>query len=266
MARRRGFDGEEERWIAPSEVKRDPTVNRFFEERRAIVFVKKGFDSKRARSAGYVVSQRSDGSLIWLDGQHRGAAAVIAGEGDIPVRMTVLTGLSKIEEADWVLLFQEERKGTPPAEAHRLGVQARRAPDLKLNEVCLKHRIAAVGYSGENKLAAVGTARKIASRDNGQTLLDESFEVLTGAFGNHSDSLEASLLSGMAHFWSKNNGNVDKQSLVKKLSKRFGRGANLIASAKNVQEQTGRQLYVEIAAVVVGTYNKGRRSGAIELL
>jgi hypothetical protein len=266
MAKKRGFDGEEERWIAPSKVQRDPTVNRFFEEPRAAGFVKKGFDPKRARSAGYVVSERSDGTLIWLDGQHRGAAAILAGWGGVPVHMTVLTGLSRKEEAEWVLLFQEDRKGTPPAEAHRLGVKAKRRADLALHSVCLKYGIEASGSGGENKLAAVGTARKIAARENGAELLDHSFDVLTGAFGSHSDSFEAALLNGMAHFWNSNNGNVDKSSLVKKLNKRFGTGPTVIAAAKNLQLATGRPLYREVASIVVGAYNKGRRSGALDLM
>jgi len=266
MGRRRGFEGEEDRWICPCDVARDPSVNRYYEERRAIKIVKNGFDGKRARSAGYVVSERADGSLIWLDGQHRGAAAEMAGLGHEPVRMTVLTGLSRREEADWVLLFQEDRKGTPPGEAHRLGVMAKRPADLTLDAVCRKYGVTAVGYSGEGNLAAVGTARKIADKENGEELLDQSFECLIGAFGNKSDSFEAPLLSGMAYFWSHNNGNVDKAALTKKLTKRWGNPAALFARAKTMQEGTGRPVYREVASVIVGTYNKGRRSGQLEVL
>ncbi len=263
MSRRRGFAGETERWIAPSAVRRDPGVNRFYEERRATKMVKRGFDGKRARSAGYVVSEREDGTLVWLDGQHRGAAAVMSGDGDVAVRMTVLTGLSRKEEADWVLLFQEDRKGTPPAEAHRLGVVAGRRDDLVLDSVCRKYGIRPTGSSGESAISAVGTARKIAGRPDGAKVLDQSFEVLIGAYGAHSDSFEAPLLAGMAHFWTKNNGNVDKASFIKKLSKQGG-PASILAAAKTFQQTTGRPLYRDVADVLVGSYNRGRRANHLD--
>lgn len=266
MARRKGFDGEDNRWIAPNEVKRDPKVNRFYEDARARKMVRDGFDERRARSAGYVVSERANGDLIWLDGQHRSGAAEMAGVGDTPVQMTVLVGLSESEEADWVLLFQEGKKATTPIDAHRLGVRAGREADLILDAVCRKYEITANGGNGEGKLGAVGVARKIAEKENGERLLDLAFGTLINAYGNSSTSLEGPLIRGLAYFWEHNNGNVDKASLITKLSKRRGGSAGLLGSAKGQQDTDGQPIYKCVASQVIGTYNKGKRTGQLPTL
>lgn len=266
MSASKGFDGEDIRWIAPDEVKRDPKVNRFYEDARARKMVREGFDERRARSAGYVVSERANGDLIWLDGQHRGAAAQMAGVGQVKVQMTVLTGLTEAEEANWVLTFAEGKKSTTPVDAHRLGVRAGRPADLILDDICKKHEVLANGANGEGKLGAVGVARKIAEKENGERLLDLTFGTLIAAYGNSSTSLEGPLVRGLAYFWEHNNGNVDKASLITKLSKRKGGAAGLLGSAKGQQDTDGQPIYKCVASQVIGTYNKAKRTGQLPTL
>lgn len=262
MARRKGFADEEIKWIAPVDVRRDPTVNRFYEEYRAEKMVRSGFDPKRARTAGYVVSSRRDGSIIWIDGQHRGAASVLAGVGDTPVPMTVLSDLTKAQEAEWVLLYQEDRKRTTPADAHRLGVKAKRAADVVLDATCQKYGLIANGGSGPNSLGAVAAARRIADQDEGARILDLVLGSLTEAYGADSTAVEAPLLGGMALFWGANNGNVDRSALIRKMSKT--KPESLIATATSLREMRGRSLANNVANAVVGLYNRGRRSGELE--
>lgn len=62
-----------------------------------------------------VVSKRSDGSHIRLDGQHRLAACIAAGHGDVSVMMQVHEGLSVQEEAALFLQLNGEMGGSRKA-------------------------------------------------------------------------------------------------------------------------------------------------------
>lgn len=252
------FTDEETRLIAPSSVGSDPRVNRIWEEYRSRAMIKEGFDPKRARTAGYVVSERADGSLIWLDGQHRARAAIWSDLGDEPVKMTVLSGLTLEEEAEWVLLFSEGRKRTTPAEAHRIGVRSRRPLDTLLHAVCADCGVIADGGKSAGHLRSVGTARKEVATD--PEAFHKGLKALTAAYGHASSALDAPLLSGASWFF-RVHPDLSTDEVARKMQ--LLEHHRLVARGKGNREQNGGSLGLNVARAIVGLYNSKKRSGAL---
>lgn len=82
--------------LAPQDVGVDHTYQRPLDEDRALVL---GVEFNSELFGLPVVSLREDGTLWWLDGQHRGVGLCLAGRGDMKVTVDLRTGLTVKEEA-----------------------------------------------------------------------------------------------------------------------------------------------------------------------
>lgn len=242
--------------VKPNDVVYDPEVNRHYKDARSKAMAK-NWDKSRAESGGLVVSQRADGTIVPLDGQHRFGGARHAGQGDVPLRVTVFTGLTKEEEADWVLSFQEDRQSTSPAEAHRLGVNAGRPIDLFVHEVCNKHGVKVTGYKGRNCIAAVSMVKSLAKRDLSRTDLDATLEIIVGAWDGDPVSFDQLVLRGVFEVVRANNGSLDKRALTDKLSK--VKPVNAIGEGANYADGNGWPKWRGVANYIVKQYNSRRQ-------
>ncbi len=93
--------------VKPSTVQVDARIQRELDIPRAKAMAK-AFDPKRVGVP--VLSKRADGSYMAIDGQHRLAAAVMAGRGDIPMMCEVHTGVPIEGEAELFLALNGARK------------------------------------------------------------------------------------------------------------------------------------------------------------
>lgn len=246
------FDGEEYRIIRWSDLKRDPDVNREYRERRAMTA---RFDARRARTAGVVASERSDGQLVPLDGQHRGGSAEASGNGGERVGAHVLKGLTRQEEREWVLLFAEGRRATHSRDSHRLGVGAGRKANALVHQFAEEIGIVDDGQYFDGHLSAIGAVVKEAEKNPDALRL--ALGTAHAAFGHARDAYTRPVLTGLCFFYRHTNGSVDREALATKLSK-LG-PTSLIARGHMIGEATGQTVPAATANAVVGIYNKGRR-------
>jgi hypothetical protein len=243
------------KYLTANQVQIDTEVNRYYEDARAKE-MGQNFSLERAAKSGLVVSERPNGVFIALDGQHRFGGAKYAGFGDVPLPVMVMTGLTPEEEAEWVLLFQEDRRATSPAESHRLGVKAGRPLDVAISQICSKYGLRLTGFKGQNSIAAISTVKSVAKKPGGFQTLDSALSIVTGAWNGEPASFEAPVLRGVSAVISKHQDSIDTAALIKKLSKQ--RPSKLIARANSNAEDLNIAKWRAFGNVVIGLYNSHR--------
>ena len=80
-----------------------------------------------------VLSQRKDGSLYCIEGQHRVKAAMKVGVKELFAR--VLTGLSYEQEADYFFQAQRNRRGMRPNDAWNASLEAKHPNTVEINTI-----------------------------------------------------------------------------------------------------------------------------------
>jgi len=148
-----------------------------------------------------VVSQREDGSLWVIEGQHRKAAGNIAMGPQWQIPAMIWSGLTGEEEADgW--LANIRRKGTTGPQEHVAYVTAGKDQVALAIQDSLTERGLAVGSGTSTTIKGVRTLRTIVERYGVETL-EKSIDTLDEAFGRSTDTWNSNAMMGMAIFTKK---------------------------------------------------------------
>jgi hypothetical protein len=123
------------RRIKPADVTTDPRAQRRLDNRRV---GKIAGDFRPASFGVPAVSVRADGTTVWLDGQHRGAALCAIGRGTVGIDCQVYEGLTLAEEAE---LFRQlnDSKSLTARDLFRISVTAKDPAAVAANralEIC----------------------------------------------------------------------------------------------------------------------------------
>lgn len=201
--------------IRPIDVTVEQRAQRKLDPRRVNLIVGKF----QADSIGTpAVSRRSDGTIVAVDGQHRMAALVAKGLGEIPIPCQVYEGLTVAQEA---ALFRRlnDSKNITTADSFRIAVT-----EGDPVAIAAERRLRVLGWSmhpgRKNSMRSLSTIYNWQERD--PLALRHALEMLATAWGATPQSGDAILVNGFT-MWSCRYGlkdlGIDWMDLPPKLGK-----------------------------------------------
>lgn len=229
--------------VKPDDVLFDIDCQREFDEGHPVF--KEVFDPKMFGLGA--VSIRADGTIVGLDAQHRGHAAKQAGYGQVKFPYQAFRNLTKEEEAQLFIRFQQGRKRVSVVDQYRVGLVAKDEMSMAIKSVLNQ-----VGI--ENTPWAIQSLVRV-YKQNGRTGLWQTLTVLTNAWGRGKDALEGILIKGVGAFLAGWRGKIDLSRLIRLLQKNTspqGLIGQIRARKANVKE-----LESAAKSVLQEIYNKG---------
>jgi hypothetical protein len=202
------------------------------------------------------VCRSDDGRLFLIDGQHRWMALVDLGHE----RWTceVLEGLSLARQAEIFSGRNTRRIAIDRLDAFRAAQVAGDPAARAIAAILARHGYGVAGHSGRrtaDQVGCVGALREINSWGD----LDETMATVRAAWSGDIDATLADLLQGVAavlHLHSE----VNRRDLVRDWSRVTV--AEVLSGARLRSAGTSdRRRWTHVAAVLVETYNRGRRAG-----
>lgn len=178
-----------------------------------------------------VISKRADGSYVRIDGQHRLAAAVSAGVGDVPILMEVFEGLTIQQEAELFIRLNGGRKAVVAIDKYKARIEAREPVALEIHGVLKKHGCRIATGRGRGIIAAVQAIEYAYYKGN----LDRVVYVLSAWLDCDTAGFEGAFIRGVSLFLSLYP-DADLDLLVKKLSTASPR--QLLTKMKNEARQS----------------------------
>ncbi len=241
-----------------SEFNIDPQAQRTLNERRA----QKIADKLVPGAIGTVIaSERSNGDLYIVDGQHRWRACVLAG---IPtIRAEVHHGLTQEQEAILFLIKNKESHKPRPIDEYHVGLTGGVPLYIDTDRVLQKHGLT-LGSSSTNTVGAVAGVLQIVDR-YGAMVLDRTLTVAEDAWARGADSWDGMLLGGIGMFLGRWGDLVDDKELARKIlsmgSAAKWRSEILGQSSRGGFHNGGTGSRVTTAYRMVAiAWNKGRRA------
>ena len=233
--------------------------------RRRVEQIAREFDVNSLQQA--TVSERPDGTLVLLDGQHRKAAMElrISRGLETPTELDckVFTGLTEQEESR---LFVTLNTTAAPSPLDRWFPRLAAEDDAviaKIDEALKRWRWVIDGVSGKGHIVAVAALEQVAREGikMGQKfkmdvdLVDLTLQVITEAWGWDPAGVRGEMLRGVAAMLSEYP-TADLKRLARKLKERPGGPVSLLANAKANAAIRSLPPAMSIADLMVITYNK----------
>lgn len=250
------------------------TINQIhFDERvnRAIVpsrvaHITKNFDP--AAVGVLTVSARDNGTYVVLDGQHRLAAMRAVGWNGHKITCRVHKNLSIEQEAALFLQLNDTRKPTA-MEQFTKRVVAGDPTAVAIDKIVNAAGLTVGDGPVDGSLQSIRGIERIYSGDkytetkaNGQALAD-TLRVVTEAWGFRWQVLNGDVITGVGLVVLRYQKKVDLDILTSRLAAFPGGSAGVLGRARGLRDIKGSSIAAAVAAVVVDTYNKGRRSNAL---
>lgn len=241
-------------WITVNELTLDPTYQRAIDKG----FVNRCVKNFNPEAVGHlVVSRRSDGTVVVVDGQHRTEIMKRVGWGDQRVECQVHDNLTVEQEAALFDLLNTKRSVTPTDRFRARLV----AGDPASNDIA-----AIVERSGlaVPQVRAVGVLQNIygSNGSSNPALLERTLGVTTGAWGPTDDAVMGPVMNGVAAVLGRYD-NLDDAKLTSRLAKSPGGAPALLGAARAMKGVRFGTMRDCVASVIVDRYNVGLRSGAL---
>ncbi len=200
-----------------------------------------------------VVSKRANDDLYIIDGQHRSAAAKLAGENEILAQ--VIVGLTPQQEANMRLQLNT-RKQDSVYESFRARVFAGDKIAKGMQEVAHRYETQINMTADTNHgINAIGTVEHIYKIDHGITL-GRCFASLRTSFGPiEGQAANANMMKGVTWFLQRHTPDYDHKRLMEKM--RIEGPAAIIRKARNHQVIVGGPLWLNIYRALLEIYNSG---------
>jgi hypothetical protein len=244
------------RKVRPADVTTDPRAQRKLDVRRVNKITA---DFRPAAFGVPAVSARADGSMVWLDGQHRGAALCASGRGGVGVDCQVYEGLSLAEEAE---LFRQlnDSKNLNARDLFRIGVTAKDPVAVAANkalEIC--------GWTAEggkkNTMGAVSTFGYLWEVD--PSAARRAITTLASAWGPTSQSSSMVAIRGMFMLCKRYAAmEIDWDRMQRVLAAK-GQAAQFTAWAVGNAKGRGISSSDGYADLLVNTYNHKKTTGKL---
>jgi len=147
--------------VKPAIVKVDYRYQRPTDEKR-VEFMAANYDPMRVGVP--VLSMRADGSLWYIDGAHRGAAIVKAGQGDTPILCLVHEGLTVEEEAGWFVILNGDRVAVDVMSKYRARLIKKEPVAVDIHGIA-KSKGLTISYShGSKTISAIAAVEWVHSK------------------------------------------------------------------------------------------------------
>jgi hypothetical protein len=207
-----------------------------------------------------VVSRRGrSGDLYVVDGQHRMAAAKLAGETHILAQ--VVSGLGRKTEAE-MRLKGNVRRGDKAIERFRAQIAAGNPESVAIVSLCesFETKVNLNGPVQDHGINAISALERLYRRDKG-VLLTRVFEIIQRAWGEVGGMNATNpVMQGIAWALSVHSDEIDRARLVERLQ---GEGAeSLLRKARAHQAAMGGSLWLNWYRALVEVYNLKLPEGA----
>lgn len=246
------------RKVRPDDVTTDPRVQRPLDAKRVEAIVSKF----RPEGLGVLTaSARADGTMIWLDGQHRSAALKELGLGSRHIDASVYEGLSLVQEAELFRILNDSKRLTPQ-DLFRVALTEGDPIAVGADKV-----LRVYGWTSEpgkvNTCNSVSTLYNCYERD--ERAVKRALEVLSGSWGATRVSVQSSLLKGAWMFMTRYGDpfQVEVDRLRDTLAKEAGGPQAMIGRARGNAQTRAITVPDSVADILVGLYNKRRKSGVV---
>lgn len=181
------------RKVSPNETQTDPMYQREVNEARAAAMAEH-FD--HALVGVVALSEREDGSMVIIDGQHRWTAAKMAGLGDAKFLAEVHEGLTPEEEARLFLRLNGTRSAVPAFAKFRARVAAKEDAAMAITAIAKKIGLTISMAKSKNTVAAVDALDSVYRFGN----LDATLRAAKTWGDGRSEFFDAPLLRGLSAF------------------------------------------------------------------
>ncbi|MFF2424473.1 DUF6551 family protein [Streptomyces mirabilis] len=236
----------------------DPQAQRTLNERRA-----QNIADNMVREAigSVIVSERADGDLYIVDGQHRWRACALAG---IPTIMAeVHHGLTQAQEAILFLIKNRESHKPRPVDEYHVGLTGGVPLFVDTDRILKKHELA-LGSTSTNGVGAVSGVLQIVDR-YGAPVFDRTLTVAEDAWDRSAETWDGMLLGGIGMFLGRWGDLVDDKELARKIlamgTAAKWRSEILSQSSRGGFNNSGTGSRVSTAYRLVATaWNKGRKA------
>lgn len=223
-------------------------------------------DHNPAALGTLTLSRRPDGELVILDGAHRAEASRIAGYAE-PLHALVYEGLTLAQEAAMFNLLNTFRQ--PSYISRMLAQVVSGDPDATaIIGIIERHGWTVSTDSSNGSFAAVQAAERVYRNAAGALpagahpeVLDATMATITGAWRHDRESVHQMVVMGIGQIYGRFGPVVDKTALTTRLSQE--RPNNIIGLARSFQSAQGGTTAAALAKVVVGVYNRKRRTNLL---
>lgn len=226
-------------------------------------------DDFRPDALGIItVSHRDDDSYVVVDGQHRWKAAEQVGIEDL--LCTVYEGLTKQKEAELFRILNNtkivnaldrfrvrvvEEEPVAIAISAILEKQGWRVPDAPANQPGLINSVGALEFVYGGAGIRPGTQQR--------SILRQTVEVLTAAWGYDPDAMRAGIVRGVGAFLTRFEGQADLAKVVRMLNNYTGGPLRFEADARLLKEMHKATVSDSVAAIMVNAYNRYKKSNKL---
>lgn len=205
------------------------------------------------------VSQRANGAMHVVDGQHRVAAARLARGDDFKMTARVFVGLSTEEEARLFRLLNNTAKPSA-VDLFRIRVLEGDPVAVEIDRILAKHGWRIMLQTADGFFAATASAERVYRAD--PTAVEHAISAVTRAWGKDRAAVDGRVFEGIGMLFARYGDLIDQQELVDRLS-RSGTPGQLIGKARGLRELIGGTLTSALAEIVVEMYNSRRRTRAL---
>jgi hypothetical protein len=179
--------------IAPSATIVDHEYQRAQDEAR-VAAIAKNYDQNLIGVP--VLSRRQDGALVRVDGQHRLAAAIVAGQGDVAVMCEVHTGLTQDEEARLFLRLNGSRSAVRVYDKFRARCTAREEFATSIVHALGTIKVRVAANKGKNTVCAIQALEKAHRNGN----LVPTIQALKVWADGSQEAFDRALITSMSSF------------------------------------------------------------------
>lgn len=218
-----------------------------------------------------IVSERPDGTRVWLDGQNRGALLALVGWGDQSIDCKVFRGLSVRQEAELFLGHNDNR---------RVGAIYRFLARVTAGDpdaVAISGIVRAAGWrvgdqNGPDTITAVAALEKVYQDGRREPVegvapgwaLQRTLAIITEAWGFKSDTANGEIIKGVGALFNRYLDGIETVVLVKKLATYPAGPAGLLGDARGRRQYQGGSVASCVSESVVDLYNRNRRTRVLE--
>lgn len=144
-----------------------------------------------------VLHRRRDGALVRIDGQHRLAAAILAGHGDVPVMCEIHEGLALDEEARLFLSLNGHRSAIRVIDRFQAKTVAKDETALAIVATLASLKLQVKKNRSKNSVCAIQAIEK--AHRNGNLL--KTMQALKSWCDGEPDAFDRQLVSAMSFFF-----------------------------------------------------------------
>jgi len=214
------------------------------------------------------VSERANGDLVVLDGQHRVAALLQHDMGEWEVTCHVYRGLTLAQEAAFFRRHNNQRPITPYDDFSK-GLVEGDEVCCEVNAIVEGHGLHVAGAGRDGAITCVKKLLQLYAGSNGTpdgALLDATLDLAVATWGLRYAAFEKNVLGGVAIVLGTYGDEVDRAKLIEKLAKFPGGASGLLGKARMLKEIRSTSVERLVAAVIVEVYNRSRRGGKLASL